>query len=235
MNKKYEKLILQFAQEGYKISEEQAKEIYKLQKDHQESLLDLIAKVLLSYTILDSVVKLSTNDRNKLRKEFSNKISSISKEQYRTEKSIMESIFEESTKQKYYSTAYVMNIGVNFKLQKLTDEEIHKIVSEKINSESWSDRLWNNKKDFEKTLKLEIENFLQGKTNVNKIKKVVKDRFNQNAFNTHRLVQTEVTKCQSAANDLFAEEHGIRNKCFVLHWIVRLLKNAEVMTERYLI
>lgn len=214
MNKEYEKLILQFAEEGYKISEEQAKEIYKQQKEHQETLLDKIAKTMLSYTVLDSILSLGDKEKIKLRKDFNNIINSICLDEFNVEKDIMQNIFEEVTKQKYYSTAYVIDIGVNFKLQKLTDKEIHKVVDKTIKSELWGDRLWSNKKELEKTLKVETENFLQGKTNVNKIEKVVKDRFSQNAFNTHRLVQTEVAKCQSAANEIFAEKHGIKKQMF---------------------
>ena len=206
MNKEYEQLILQFAKEGYKISEEQAKEIYKQQKKDQESILDLISKILLSYTILDSVLKLGDIDKIKLKNNFNNKISSIVKNEDKQEKDIMQNILEDVTKEKYYSSAYAMNIGTNFKLQK--------IVNKKIDNEIWSDRLWSNKKELGKTLNVEIDRFLQGKTNVNKIEKVIKNRFNQNAFNTHRLVQTEVARCQSAANDLFAENHGIKEQMF---------------------
>lgn len=214
MNKEYEKLIIYFSQEGYKISEEQAKEIYKQQKQHQDSLLNKIAKVMLSYNILDNVLSIINTDRIKLRKEFNNIINSICLYEFTSEKDIMQNTFAEATKQKYYSDAYVMDIGINFKLQKLTDKEIHKVVNETIKNELWSDRLWSNKKELEKTLKVETENFLQGKTSVNKIEKVVKDRFNQNAFNTHRLVQTEVAKCQSAASDLFAKKQGIKQQMF---------------------
>lgn len=214
MNKDYEKLILQFAKKGYEISEEQAKEIYKQQKKDQESILDLISKILLSYTILDSVLKVGDKDRNKLRNDFNEKISLIVKNEHNQEKDVMKNILQDVTKEKYYSSAYTMNIGVNFKLQKIDDDDIQKIVEEKIDGEVWSDRLWNNKKALENNLKQQSERFLQGKTNVNKIEKVIKDRFNQNAFNTHRLVQTEIARCQTAANEVFAQKHNIKQQMF---------------------
>lgn len=214
MNKEYEKLILEFAKKGYEISGEQANEIYKQQKKDQDSILSLIAKIMLSYTILDSVLKIGENDRNRLKKDFNNKISLIAKEQYKQEKDTITNILEGAVTGKYYSTGYVMNLGINFKLQKINDEEIKKIVNKKIDDKIWCDRLWNNKKALEEELRDQVENFLKSKTNVNQIEKAIKNKFNQNAFNTHRLVQTEVAKCQSAANDLFAAKHGIKQQMF---------------------
>lgn len=214
MDNNYEDLILYFAEEIYDNTDEKSKDMYKQQKKDMESLLDYIAKVLLGYTILDTVLSLSSTEKTKLRKEFGGIISDISAGQLKQEKNIMQNIFELSTKDKYYSDAYVMDIGVNFKLKKLTDKQIKEVVDTAIKGELWSNRLWNNKKELEKTLKVEIERFLQGNTNVNKIQKVVQDKFNQNAFNTRRLVQTEVARCQNQANDVFAKEHGIEEQMF---------------------
>lgn len=214
MDKDYEKLILQFEERGYKISEDQAKAIYENQKKDQQNILDYIAKILLSYTILDSVLKIGDNGKKKIRNDFNSIISSIVKNQNSKEKVVMQNILDGVTKEKYYSDAYVTNLGINFKLQKISDADIKKIANENIKGEIWSDRLWNNKKVLEKDLKQQTESFLQGKTNVNKIEKVIKEKFNQNAYNTHRLVQTEVAKCQNAANELFANNHGIKQQMF---------------------
>ncbi len=41
------------------------------------------------------------------------------------------------------------------------------------------------------------------------------NKFNQNAFNTKRLVETEVARCQNQANEYFAKEHGVEKQMFV--------------------
>ena len=56
-----------------------------------------------------------------------------------------------------------------------------------------------------KVIKKEMKDFLQGNTNVNDIYKVVKDRFNQSAYITRRLVQNEVGRVQNEANELWAK------------------------------
>jgi SPP1 gp7 family putative phage head morphogenesis protein len=214
MNKEYEGLILLFAQILFDNAEKIEKKAYKLQKQDQEKFLSNIANIMLSHTIKNDVLSVADVKKNKIRKDFNTLINNISKNQFNSEKELITDILKTSVKDKYYTSAYVMNLGIDFKLQVLRDEQINKILNEAIEGKKWSDRLWTNKKTLEKELKLNIEQFLQGKTNVNKIEKVIKDTFGSNAFNTKRLVQTEVARCQSSANDLFAEEHGVDEQMF---------------------
>jgi SPP1 gp7 family putative phage head morphogenesis protein len=214
INPFYEDLTLKFTEDLYNQADEKSKTMYKQQVKDRDRLLDKIARILLTYTILDSVLNLSTMERNALRKDVNSIISDLSINQFTNEKKVINKILENTIKDKYYSDAYLFDIGLNFNLQKLTDEQIKKIVNEDLKGEIWSDRLWKNKKELENTLKQEIERFLTGKTNVNMIQKLIKDRFNQGAYNTRRLVQTEVARCQNSTNDIFAEEHGVEEQMF---------------------
>src|SRR5699024_5642704 len=54
-----------------------------------------------------------------------------------------------------------------------------------------------------------------GEINVGEIEKRIKDKFNQNAFNTKRLTETEVARCQNQANEYFAEKHGVEKQMFI--------------------
>ena len=119
------------------------------------------------------------------------------------------------TKERYYKNGYTMNIGMNFNLKRFSNKEMKKIINSTIDGKVWSDRLWKNKKQLERELKKEINKLFQGKTNINDINNVIRDKFNQNAFNTKRLVETEVSRCQSQANDYFAKRHGIEKQMFV--------------------
>lgn len=180
-----------------------------MQVKDQKQLLNMIAKVLLSYQIVDSVLVLKDKERKSLNNNFNIAISGFAKNQFNKEKELMNEILKTAAEDKYYNNGYVMQLGIDFNLQKISDEAIEKIVNEAVDGEVWSDRLWKNKKQLKNNLKKSIDSFLKGKTNVNQIEKAVKKDFNQNAFNTHRLVQTEVAKCQSLSNDVFAKEHGV--------------------------
>lgn len=214
MNKLYKDLYLQFEAEGYDLANKKSKDIYKQQKKNREELLDKIARVILTYTIIEEVLSIGDKDKKTLTKEFNSIISGICTGEYKTEKTITKDILSAVAKDKYYKDAYTLNIGINFNLKKLTDEQIEKIVNEKIDGEVWSNRLWKNKKQLEKQLKKEINNLMNGKTTINKIEKNIKTKFNQNAYNTKRLIETEVTRVQSTVNDVFAEEHGIEKQMY---------------------
>ncbi|WP_282804268.1 minor capsid protein [Clostridium tetani] len=215
MNKLYKDLYLQFEQESYNLADKKSKDIYKQQKKDKEELLNKIARVILTYTVVEEVLSIGDKDKKILIKEFDSIISGICTDQYKIEKSITKDILSTVSKDKYYKDGYLLNIGIDFNLKKLTDKQIEKIVNEKIKDEIWSNRLWKNKKKLEKELKKEFSTFLKGKTNVNKIEKNIKNKFNQNAYNTKRLIETEVCRCQSAANDVFAQEHGIEKQMFM--------------------
>jgi SPP1 gp7 family putative phage head morphogenesis protein len=205
----YRKLQEQFSQYIYDESEKQEKAAYQNQKKNQDELLNLVGQILVFYTIADSKLSLGVREIKALEGDLYSKIIEIVKKEFDLEKNLINDILTNTTEEKYYSDAYVTQLAYDFKLQKLTNKQIKDIVNAKVDSELWSDRLWSNKKDLEKKLKTEITKFLQGTIDVNKIGKVIQDRYGQNAFNTKRLVQTEVSKCQSISNDVFAKEHGV--------------------------
>ncbi|WP_160678745.1 phage head morphogenesis protein [Clostridium sp. C8-1-8] len=211
---KYKELQEKFNQFIFDNSEKEEQKAYTLQKKDREEVLNFIAKILLEYTIIDSGLNVSSKDQKVIISDFNNIIVKIAKDEYKNENAIIDDILTTATKDKYYTNAYATDIGYSFKLQKITDEEIQKIVNSAIDGKNWSDRLWTNKKELEANLRAEVEKFLQGKTDVNKISQVIKDRFGQNAFNTRRLTQTEVARCQLQANELFAENEGVEYMMF---------------------
>ncbi|WP_050607255.1 minor capsid protein [Clostridium niameyense] len=215
MNKLYKDLYLQFEKEGYKTAEKKSKNIYKQQKKDREELLNKVARVILTYTVIEEVLSIGDKEKKTLTKEFNSIISEICTGEYKTEKTITKNVLNTVTKDKYYKDTYLSNIGIDFNLKKLTDKQIERIVNEKIEGKVWSNRLWKNKRQLEKELKKEINNFMNGKTTINKIEKNIKTKFNQNAYNTKRLVETEVCRCQSLVNDVFAEEHNVTNQMFM--------------------
>ncbi|KEH95741.1 alpha-dextrin endo-1, 6-alpha-glucosidase [Clostridium botulinum C/D str. BKT12695] len=215
MNKLYKDLYLKFEKEGYNIADKKSKGIYKQQKKDREELLNKIARVILTYTVIEEVLSVGDKDKKTLTKEFNSIINSIVTGEYKTEKEITKNILSTVAKDKYYKDAYTLNLGIDFNLKKLTDKQLKNIVNEKIKGEVWSNRLWKNKKQLEKQLKKEINNLINGKTTINKIEKNIKTKFNKNAYNTKRLVDNEVTRVQNSVNNVFAEEHGIEKQMFM--------------------
>lgn len=215
INKQFEELTLSFQEDIYDNVDDDMKEVYKEQRSDLENMLVKIAKVVLTYTVIDNVLNLDMFDKKKLKKDFNRDIYDNVKKQYQSEKAIMLEILTKSTIDKYDSNSYIMSLGVDFKLNKLTNKQIVDIVNSKIDEKVWSSRLYTNKKSLERDLKKEVSRLLNGETDINKIEKLVKNKYNQNAYNSKRLINTEVAKCQSEVNDIFAKENGIEQQMFI--------------------
>lgn len=214
LNKLYKDLYLRFEEEGYETADKKSKNIYKQQKKDEEELLDKIARVILTYTVVDSVLSIGDKNKKTLIKEFNSIVSDICTNEYKIEKNITKDILSTVTKDKYYKDAYVMNIGIDFKLKKLADKRIEKIINKKVDGKIWSKRIWNNKRKLKKQLQDELKKLFDGKTTVNDIEKKIRKKFNENAFNTNRLVESEICKCQNAINNIFAEDHNVEEQMY---------------------
>lgn len=215
MKKTYKEKYLEHEEEGYKTAEKKSKEIYKNQKQDREKLLDEIGRVVITYAVIDNVLDLTTKQRKKLNKKFGKTIKDMTKGQGKREEKIINDILETVTKEKYNKNSYLMSIGMKFDMKRFSDKKMKKIVDNTIDGKVWSDRNWTNKKKLEKTLKREVNSLFQGETNINDIDKVIRDKFNQNAYNSKRLIETEVCRCQAEANDLFVKEHDVEKQMYV--------------------
>lgn len=214
MNKFYEDLFLEFEEEGYSLADKESKGIYKEQKKNLDDLLAKIGLILIGFSIADEFLNLTNKEKKALNKDFGVFINNLSTKEFKAEKDIMNKVLQDVAESKYYKDAYLMSIGIDFKLNMLTPEQIEKVVNGTIEGKRWSTRLHTNKKKLEKDLKKELKKFLNGDTSVNNITKNIKKKYNMNAYNSKRLIDTEVCRVQAQSNELFAEEHGVMKQIF---------------------
>lgn len=208
-------LTLYFADELYKRSDDKVLDMQKDQKQNRDNLLTEIASILLSYKILDSKLSLTLGDRTNLYSKLGKIVDNTIKKELKNELYIMEEILKDTCLNKYNTNNYIYSLGKNFKLTQVPDKILDKIINTKIKGEVWSDRLWNNKNETAKDLKLQVKKFLKGDINVNEIEKVIKTKYNANASNTDRLVRTEITRVQAESNEYWAKEHDIKQQMFM--------------------
>src|SRR5699024_6184371 len=178
-------------------------------------LLNAIGRAVLTYSILEGVLEVDFKQKKKLKKKFDKTINDMAKGQNKTEKEIMEDVLSTVTKEKYYKNGFLISMGKKTNIKRFSDKKMKEIINSTINGKRWSSRLWNNKKELEKDLKKEVNKLFNGEINVGEIEKRIKGKFNQNAFNTKRLTETEVARCQNQANEYFAEKHGVEKQMFI--------------------
>ena len=203
----YNDLIIKLLSELYNNLD--VNNIYKNIKRDREIILDKISRVLLTYTVDNSKLVLYVGDREKLYKDLSAIIDNLCKEEITTEKKLITKVLKESAKDRYGINNYILSLGVDFKLKKIADKELDKIIKATIKGKNYSSRIWDNKNQIAKVLKSDIKKFLNGEIDVNSIEKKIKDRFNSNAYNSKRLVETEVARVMEESNNKWQEDRNI--------------------------
>jgi SPP1 gp7 family putative phage head morphogenesis protein len=208
-------LTLYFSLELHDKADEPIIELQKKQKENRDALLNELAKILLSYTIIDSTLSLTSGERNTLYSKLGKIVDDNIKKELKNETYIMEEIFSNTCLEKYNTNNYIYNLGADFKIKQVKKDILDEIINSKIDGEIWSNRLWTNKNEIAKDLKVQVKKLLKGEINVNEIEKIIKTKYNANSFNTSRLVRTEVAKCQSGANEYWAKDNGVKKQLFV--------------------
>lgn len=199
----------------FNLSDKEIKKLFALHKEQRDKLLQSIASIILEYKVTDEFMELSNKERKVLIEKLGNEVNETFKEQIKLEKEKMDNLLEKIAEDKFYMNCFNLALGIDFTLKKIDSKALDRIVKKTIEGKSYSDRLWRNKNDLSKILQKEIKDFLEGKTSINEISKVVKDRFNQNSFNTKRLITNETARVQAEVNEKWAKDYNIEYQLFM--------------------
>lgn len=120
---------------------------------------------------------------------------------------ILESVYQES----YYRTAYTIDKGVdvavNFAI--LRPEMVRAAVNMPIAGEMFSDRIWKNKELLVNRVRNSVEKAMIQGASIDKLARDIKNNFGSSAYESQRLIHTEVARCQSLAQDEIYKDSGI--------------------------
>lgn len=205
---------LALTNEIYEKYSKQINKIAKLQKKSAQTILEEIAKIILEYNVTNEVMDISIHDKAELKKQMNNLINDVIKGEYESEKNVITSTLNDVAKDSYYSSCFIYQLGVSYTLKPVEQDVLDNIINTKIDGKTYSNRIWNNKNKVAKMLKKEINDFLNGKTDINTISKNIKNRFDVNYNISNRLVRTEIAKTQCEANEVWAKEHNIKKQLF---------------------
>lgn len=192
-----------------------SKGAYKEQKENRDNLLIEIGQILLTYTIVKEFMKLGNKEKSKLKSSLFSIISTLCEKEYNNEKKTLNTILKNVAKENYDLKTYILSLGVKVNNKSIENKLIEKIVKETIEGKLWSDRLWDNKVKLEKDLKLMVDDFLNGKISVNDIKKHINNTYSKNAYNTKRLVNTEIARVQARVDEEFFNENNIKKVMYL--------------------
>lgn len=188
-----------FIESLYEEADESLKEIYRQQKESRDDILKEIAMIMLTYNVLDQTMNINRTDKEKLYKKLSSLIIIAYETVGEKEIEVLNIVLESTLKKTFEFYSY--NAGL---------KNVKKIIEDNFKGKVFSERVWENQDEVSKKLHSQIKKFLDGKINVNQIKKDIEKTFNNSAYNSKRLVETEVSRCSSNAFDKFCEETGVK-------------------------
>ena len=195
---KYDKKKSKYIKQLYDETEEQLEEVYKVHKDNKKKLEEKVGLILLTYTIVKTLVTMSSKDQAKEQKEFDKLLKSMYLAVGTASIIATDKILEDQTKKMYDF------LGVT-----RSKQDIRKFVKKAFNNETYSKRIWKNEDKVKAALKGEFTKFLKGETNVNNIKNKFAKVFKAQRYNIDRLVDTELTRVINMALLDSYEQQGV--------------------------
>ncbi|SCJ49126.1 NAD(+)--arginine ADP-ribosyltransferase EFV [uncultured Clostridium sp.] len=190
-------------------------ETYDEQRETLKKVLNVLGSILLIYTIKNEFLILKSKEKNKIKEKLYAEISISFEKQIDIENKLISDALFKNTQDNYYRKLFVLSLGTKINVKKINDSKINDIVNDVVEGETWSERLLKNKNALKIVLKKDIKNFLDGYISVNEIKNKIESRFNTNAYESKRLVESEIARCQSNVNDYVAEKYDIRKQLFM--------------------
>ena len=158
------------------------------------AILKYIAEIMLTYTIIDSVMKLSPKEYNNLKKIISNSFNGEIKKQ----QLVINNIFGNTAKK----------INSWYSNESMSKADMLKLVDKNFKGKHFSEMVWEN--EVAKKVQNEIKRFLKGKVNVNNIKNNIISQFNSSAYNSKRLVNTEISRIINQVQDIKFKEMDVK-------------------------
>ena len=196
---KNSKEVQDFVESLYADMEKQLNETYKQKKENRDELLKAIAMIMLTYTIVDNVMNLSKSDYDKQYNLLLSLITKLSRSDIEQITTNATNILKNTVKNTFDFYSYNHDL-----------KDVEKIINQNFKGKHFSSRVWTNGESLAQELTKQIQDFLKGKVNVNQIESNIKKIYNSSAYNTKRLVTTEVSRCHNAAFERFCKETGVK-------------------------
>ncbi|WP_394884146.1 hypothetical protein [Clostridium butyricum] len=193
-----EKEVKEFVENLFKNSSSELKDLYKHQYSIESDIKDEIQRIMYIYTIENDVMNMSRAEQQKEIKKLDKMIDDFYKADAEMQIEILYKLLEGTTTEVFRFYSY------NADKKEITD-----IVKQTYKGRHFSQNVWNDETETAKYMKKQLFDFIKGKVNVNQITKGVEKLFGNTHYESRRLAETEVARCQSAAFDRFASEVGV--------------------------
>jgi len=210
VNKEYQSSVEQIKIDGENYANEGMKGVYLEQAAALAELHKIIGKVYIDYA-KDGMLSLTTAEKAtitaKTTKTLKDMGLTLGKGEVDAVKGILANVFTDT----YYKNIYTLESGmtVNLKFNILKKEFVDAAVNAKYKGELFSDRIWLSKADMIDALQKNITDAMKGDVTIDKIGRQIRDTFNVTAYDSQRLVNTEVARVQTQASEDMGRDTGV--------------------------
>lgn len=202
MNKQLQKEILGLRNDMEKLANKNMKPILQAYKRALDEVREDIAKIYVKYAV-DGVLSISKHQRYTILKQLEKKLLQQAKEIGYIDLDHTTKILEDVFKESYYKTAFIIDKGVETTIDFaiLKPEFIKAAIEVPIEGKMFSDRIWDNKSKLVQRVRKSVEKAMIQGTSIDKLARDIKNDFGSSAYESKRLIHTEVARCQSQAQD----------------------------------
>jgi len=202
LNPQYQLDIERIKLDGEDYIDEEMKPVYKEQKSSLDAVHAMIGLLFIKYAT-EGLLKVTPSQKASITNQFDTKFKSIGKDLGTSEVAKVTDILKNIYKETYNKTAYTMDSGlkVALKFSILKPEFIDAAVNTEFKGEMFSDRILKNKSGMIDMLKSGLVDAMNGNTSIDTLGRTIQTTFNTQAYQSQRLVNTEMCRVQSQAGD----------------------------------
>lgn len=184
--------------------------VYKAYQKSLESIQMQIARIYMDYS-KNGELLISRWQRFNVLKRLEEQIKEQAKILGKLDEQTTTELLKEIYKESFYKAAYMIDKGlemsINFAI--LRPEFIQAAVFMPIEGEMFSDRIWRNKEKLVGKLRSEIERGMILGDSIDKMARRIRRIFGSSAYESKRLMRTEMARCMSMAQDKIYRESGV--------------------------
>ena len=170
--------------------------IYQEQKNDKEELLKEVALLLLYYEVIENVLKIDKAESIVINQKISNKIITFINKESSNQIKITKGLIN--------NTLDKLEGFYNYKLK-----DAKNIANKVIEGKTYSDRIWKNNKDISKYLRLQVNDFINGKINKEQMRRNIEKAFKTSKYNAERLVENTISDVRSDMFEEFCKYTGV--------------------------
>jgi SPP1 gp7 family putative phage head morphogenesis protein len=180
--------------------------VYKKQKKALDEFEAVIGMLYIHYAV-KGLIKPNKAQRRAILAEVGSKLNQIYSSLGSNEVDTVTDILRTGAEDMYKQYSSLLNAP---KLAQASEKTINSIINTPIDETLFSDRIWANKEDLIKRLRQAINDIMQGNTTIDQAGKEIEKIFNVQAYQSKRLVETEITRIQAQAMKNIAKILGTK-------------------------